>query len=155
MPILPQSTPINIPFFASCHQLTQRFSQAGLVTIKVPSAYNLAPNSDVIPGQQNIYWPSAFHQLHCLRYLQTMHVQLRDNSTENRQGFQKDALKVEDCFDYLRQGAACGGDLVLEIQPGNVKAKNTKKEEHVCRDWTQVSLWQEKRSIQLESDAFF
>lgn len=98
-----------------------------------------------------ILWPSAFHQLYCLKYL---HVLYMDFHARNNTGSVKDTngqlVKMENCVDFLRQAAMCAGDMSLEPQGGQATQLRRAPEmavEHVCRDWTQVRDWQAAYSV--------
>jgi hypothetical protein len=80
-----------------------KIANAGYVYISKPEEYDLEPNTDS-PGKgyRNIYYVSAYHQLHCLNRLHGLIVNVR----------QEDAVALEEeqwihahhCIDYLRQG---------------------------------------------------
>ncbi|KAK4209259.1 hypothetical protein QBC37DRAFT_294966 [Rhypophila decipiens] len=62
------------------------------------------------PKPQDFYVISILHQLHCLNKNRI--------DTSSRKGDPQESFKwkvhVEHCFEYLRQGISCGGDLIIE-----------------------------------------
>ena len=92
------------------------------------------------------YWPTVFHQLDYLSYLQDVYVRLYSGNSSSLPDTQPSYLReVESCIDYLRQGAMCGGDMSLEPQGG--QATQAKRSEqkivlHTCRNWEQIAQWQ-------------
>ena len=56
---------------------------------------------------------------------------------------------VAHCFDYLRQGIMCAGDITLE---GNASARYPGVvipwgAHHKCKDWSQIIEWADERII--------
>ncbi|OJJ42511.1 hypothetical protein ASPZODRAFT_20476 [Penicilliopsis zonata CBS 506.65] len=109
------------------------YTLSGFVTVD-PSAFRTVPNDNVIPGMKNVYMPSAFHQLHCLKALQVLYT-----TATNSEIYDHDHKHTAHCFDYLRQGVLCGGDMTLESKGGTAT--------HTCRSWTQIEQWQQKHLV--------
>jgi hypothetical protein len=120
------------------------FFIAGLVMIDDPLAYGRTPNSDVISGKKNVYQPSIFHQLDCLKYLHNLYMHLRNQNDNISIVTPEELPQIENCVDYLRQGAMCAGDMTLEIQETEESTKHSAM--HTCRDWSQISEWQDSHS---------
>ena len=74
---------------------------AGFVTIRNPSAYGLIPNTNVIAAIDNIYIPSAFHQLHCLHALQLLYVTLQNSGRSGEAISPDDHKHMNHCLDYI------------------------------------------------------
>ncbi|KXT14621.1 hypothetical protein AC579_3717 [Pseudocercospora musae] len=111
------------------------------------------PPTSIPPGigsKGEIYDISLFHQLHCLSrirtYLYTMQASL--NQSLPYETFkillapQED--HVEHCFDYLRQGLMCAGDMTLEWprieEDGRRFAVDGWGVEHQCKSWVSDEL---------------
>ncbi|KAH7028213.1 uncharacterized protein B0I36DRAFT_205408, partial [Microdochium trichocladiopsis] len=117
------------------------------------------PNTPT-PKPQQFYVISILHQLHCLnmirfQYYQEVH---RDSrrlsrassslpSAEEEEAF-KWKVHVEHCFEYLRQGISCGGDLVIEgsspikVGRGHATSVTGWGVEHECIDFERLRQFQ-------------
>lgn len=67
------------------------------------------------PKPNDFYVISILHQLHCLNMIRFQYYQEkhRVDTSANPDAF-KWKVHVEHCFEYLRQGISCGGDLIIE-----------------------------------------
>ncbi|RMZ41046.1 hypothetical protein CA14_001677 [Aspergillus flavus] len=158
----PEFQIVNTPFLESPRfenlrtkrQITEAWGRYGLpsygfVTVPDPEAYDLKPNKDVVPGTNNTYMVSVYHQLHCLKI---MHLALlpiisrqegRGPGTRDDHDFEHNHL--EHCLDYLRQSVMCSGDVTLE-PPDEMPQKNRSPLQgwgvtHACRSWEQIEGW--------------
>ncbi|GAB7336033.1 hypothetical protein MBLNU13_g08851t2 [Cladosporium sp. NU13] len=97
------------------------------------------------------YWPTVFHQLDYLSYLQDVYVRLYAGNSSSLPDTEPSYLReVESCIDYLRQGAMCGGDMSLEPQGGQAtQAKRSEQKTvlHTCRNWEQIAKWQKTYAV--------
>ena len=83
---------------------------------------------------------SVYHQLHCLKKLQFAVAELVVGSSQSI-----GIRHVEHCFNYLRQGITCGGDVTLEgpdivdgVNKGSLHGWNVS---HSCVDWESLRHW--------------
>ncbi|KAF7597360.1 hypothetical protein BBP40_006301 [Aspergillus hancockii] len=60
------------------HRGWEIYNLSGYVKFDKPEAYSLTPSVDPTTGERNVYLPSAFHRLGCLKDLQTLFVQLQN-----------------------------------------------------------------------------
>ncbi|KAJ5741014.1 hypothetical protein N7493_000886 [Penicillium malachiteum] len=118
------------------------YTLPGFVTVD-PAIYGLIPNNNVIQGQKNVYLLSAFHQLHCLKALQTMYTALRDGASSHTISTH-DTEHMSHCVDYIRQGVECAGDMTLEHVYGDGRERTST---HICRSWTEIEQWQRDHSV--------
>lgn len=162
-------TELNIFFFAHtelrasmgfsppCTQLrptqsSANFLQPGRGFVFVPDAekYNLLPGQPTPWGE--IYSVSLFHQLHCLAELRKYHFLMLDSIFSNDSAtFAAANKKVEHllgqgngghaghCFEYLRQGIMCSGDMTLEWPKLGDDGRRIEVDgwdiPHVCKSW--------------------
>ncbi|KAM7215687.1 protein of unknown function (DUF3328) domain containing protein [Rhypophila decipiens] len=73
------------------------------------------------PKPQDFYVISILHQLHCLNMVRFQYYQEKNKNridTSSPKAEPEESFKwkvhVEHCFEYLRQGISCGGDLIIE-----------------------------------------
>lgn len=101
------------------------------VHVPNPLEYGLRPNRDTIPGSRNIYMPTVYHQLHCLKKLQKAFANMTTATPEDGAVA---GMHAEHCFDYLRQGILCAGDSTLEgpDPEGTLLGYGFS---HMCRQW--------------------
>lgn len=107
-----------------------------------PRAYDLLPNSNVVPGIKNAYMISFYHQLHCLRDLQMQYMDLAHNRSATALA---DLHHAGHCFSYIRQGIMCAGDSTLELpdkhpEPGMSPLRGWDIK-HSCRNWGDLIDW--------------
>ncbi|KXT02580.1 hypothetical protein AC578_10670 [Pseudocercospora eumusae] len=110
-----------------------------------------------IGSKGEIYDISLFHQLHCLShirtYLYTMQASLNQSSPVETFKIllapQED--HVQHCFDYLRQGLMCAGDMTLEWprteDDGRRFAVDGWHVEHQCKSWDAIMRYMEENTV--------
>ncbi|KAK3688795.1 hypothetical protein B0T22DRAFT_460245 [Podospora appendiculata] len=131
----------------------QDYETTAFVHIPNPQAYSLRPNKGVVPGTQNIYMLSAYHQLHCLKMLHLSFVHLafeRSEAAEVGGQAQYEVRHVEHCFDYLRQGLTCAGDSTLEGPDPGMASLTGYGVTHRCRAWDEgggLDRWREMHQM--------
>ncbi|KAK3072014.1 hypothetical protein LTR53_007602 [Teratosphaeriaceae sp. CCFEE 6253] len=96
------------------------------------------------PVPQETYMLSGLHQLHCLSTIMASYAKLRQGDDQSEFGYH-----IAHCFDYLRQGIICAGDVTLE---GNNSATYPGVEipwgtAHRCADWSAILEWADERTI--------
>lgn len=118
----------------------------GFIIVPSPQTYDLPPGKSTKHGE--VYDVSMFHQLHCLAHIRNHYyltqLSLHSNNSERIEGMllkpQED--HVHHCFDYLRQGIMCAGDMTLEWprteEDGSRFAVDGWGVSHECKSW--VSL---------------
>ena len=98
------------------------------------------------------YWPTVFHQLDYLSYLQDVYVRLYSGNSSSLPDTEPSYLReVESCIDYLRQGAMCGGDMSLEPQGGQATQARRSEQKtvlHTCRNWEQIAQWRKTHAVE-------
>ncbi|KAL0467405.1 hypothetical protein QR685DRAFT_556092 [Neurospora intermedia] len=127
------------------------------------------PNTPV-PKPQDFYVISILHQLHCLNMIRYQYyVEKNKNSKPGMTMRKRDSLDeelgpdpdedfkwkvhVEHCFEYLRQGISCGGDLIIEgnspikVGKGHATSVTGWGVEHDCIDFDKL------RQFQIEQEA--
>ncbi|KAK3986360.1 hypothetical protein QBC44DRAFT_297198 [Cladorrhinum sp. PSN332] len=111
----------------------------GYVQINDTKLYNNLPT----PLQEypnSTFTTSMTHQLHCLHSI----VGVVAAYTSNRLDMlpTEGAWHIAHCFDYIRQGIMCAGDLALEGQqttfPPDFKGSDGWDAKHVCKDYGQI-----------------
>ncbi|KKY18661.1 hypothetical protein UCDDS831_g05943 [Diplodia seriata] len=101
------------------------------------------------PKPQDFYVISILHQLHCLNMVRFQYYQEKNrvDTSADPDAF-KWKVHVEHCFEYLRQGISCGGDLIIEgSSPINVGAGHATSVtgwgvEHECIDFERLRRFQ-------------
>ncbi|CAL3963528.1 unnamed protein product [Diplocarpon coronariae] len=100
------------------------------------------------PGSQ-VYGISMYHQLHCLiiirkLYWGAMRGEKNLRIAGGEKEFAEDVLHVSHCFDYIRQGIMCAGDMSLEGAASTDVGKESNVDgmgwPHQCRSWN-ASRW--------------
>ncbi|PYI07698.1 hypothetical protein BO78DRAFT_428820 [Aspergillus sclerotiicarbonarius CBS 121057] len=161
-------TILQIPalfFTANQNELSSQPSPTNIHTTKItfepdPHFQNLTTQEDVLaawsihnlPGLINlpdptpgkhVYILSAFHQLLCLR---TIHLSLFQLQNGISQPVDNDQITT--CFNYLRHGIMCAGDVALEgpdpdTEGGGAQRGLTGKGQvHECKVWEEIVEWQ-------------
>ncbi|USW52124.1 Putative mycotoxin biosynthesis protein UstYa [Septoria linicola] len=133
----------------------------GFVTIQNPEQYGLPPgkNSTASHGSA-LYDISAFHQLHCLTKIRE-HVSLLryaasggDGSDDSVDRAWEKVLKPQEnhmghCFDYLRQGIMCAGDMTLEWpKQGSEGIVDGWGVQHECKSWDAILSYVDQHGVQ-------
>ncbi|KAK0608984.1 Oxidase ustYa [Lasiodiplodia hormozganensis] len=106
------------------------------------------------PKPTDFYVISILHQLHCLNMIRFQYYQekKRVDTSADPDAF-KWKVHVEHCFEYLRQGISCGGDLVIEgsspinVGKGHATSVTGWGVEHDCIDFDRL------RQFQIEQEA--
>ena len=132
----------------------------GFVLISDPQQYGLP--KDTFPGRSghDHFGTSMFHQLHCLgmiRYAYHDALKLGAASAEGpdpSRPHEKHDKRSSDgfmghiahCFDYIRQGIMCAGDLSLEWGHPSEEGSTRRIFDgwdipHQCRSWDQAVEW--------------
>lgn len=127
----------------------------GFILIKDREKYDLPPGKSDRHG--DVYDTSLFHQLHCLRHIRTFLYTMKAAIDKNATATVWDAVlepqedHVSHCFDYLRQGLMCNGDLTLEwprTEPdGRRFAVDGWGVEHQCRSWESIVSFMKENSV--------
>lgn len=123
---------------------------AGFIHVENPEKFGLVPNKNVLKVE-NSYMVSFYHQLHCLREIQAHYVNfvgsVQDGGSEREMYMMTENAKrhAEHCFDYIRQGIQCSGDIALE-GPDLVRVPLESPlrgwgVEHQCRKWDATVEW--------------
>ncbi|KAF8889851.1 hypothetical protein BD779DRAFT_1438908, partial [Infundibulicybe gibba] len=102
---------------------------------------------------------SLYHQLHCVNALRFAYTIARDGLVTDRKKLRHDLSHSNHCFQFLRQGILCSGDLTLIPLDDEIRPNKTYRA-HRCRDWVKirefvvqnVDVW---RSIPLVDDPDF
>jgi hypothetical protein len=94
---------------------------------------------------------SAFHQLHCLLELQKAFVQMDRKNDTSSPGDATHMNHASHCFNYLRQGVLCAGDMALEgpdpvAVPGESPLRGWGST-HSCRSWDAVLDWRDEHAV--------
>ncbi|KAK3313637.1 hypothetical protein B0H66DRAFT_484233 [Apodospora peruviana] len=108
------------------------------------------PNTPV-PKPQDFYVISILHQLHCLvsttKNGRRAKNRVNDTPADAEETF-KWRVHVEHCFEYLRQGISCGGDLIIEgnspikVGAGHATSVTGWGVEHDCIDFDLLRKFQ-------------
>ncbi|KAK3681698.1 hypothetical protein B0T22DRAFT_300091 [Podospora appendiculata] len=106
------------------------------------------------PKPQDFYVISILHQLHCLNMIRFQYYQEKNRADMSAS---PDAFKwkvhVEHCFEYLRVGISCGGDLIIEgnspikVGEGHATSVTGWGVEHDCINFERL------REFQIEQEA--
>lgn len=123
---------------------------AGFIHVESPERYGLLPNKHLM-DTENTYMVSFHHQLHCLNSIQAHFVNFvasTENSVHDRKIYMITEMAkrhVEYCFDYVRQGIQCAGDVSVE-GPDLVRVPLESPlrgwgVEHQCRTWDALLTW--------------
>ncbi|KAL1627243.1 hypothetical protein SLS56_006482 [Neofusicoccum ribis] len=101
------------------------------------------------PKPQDFYVISILHQLHCLNMVRFQYFQEKNrvDTSADPDAF-KWKVHVEHCFEYLRQGISCGGDLIIEgnspikVGKGHATSVTGWGVEHECIDFDRLRRFQ-------------
>ena len=123
----------------------------GYVEVKTPEQYSslLQPIHDY--PNQTVFTTSMTHQLHCLYTILDAYNRLQ------LKGPVKMAWHINHCFEYLRQGIMCAGDVALEgaattfpedpVTGEDVGGSDGWDGQHVCKDYGQVYDYLSRETI--------
>jgi hypothetical protein len=126
----------------------------GFVYVANSSTYELPPGQHTPWGE--IYSVTLFHQLHCLGQIRAYYYRSLA-AIENPSGSEAKAAHahsnqdnmtkiaeehVGHCFDYLRQGIMCGGDMALEWPRDEPDGRRIAVDgwgiQHECKSWEAI-----------------
>ncbi|KAF8889860.1 hypothetical protein BD779DRAFT_1785252 [Infundibulicybe gibba] len=80
---------------------------------------------------------SLYHQLHCVNALRFAYTIARDGLVTDKTKLRKDLGHSDHCFQFVREGILCKGDLTL-IPLDDESRSNKTYRTHRCRDWTKI-----------------
>ncbi|MCJ1310493.1 hypothetical protein MMC25_004157 [Agyrium rufum] len=100
--------------------------QQGFIAVEDSASYDLRPSAKFHGNE--VYGISMFHQLHCLGGIRKVVWQLLDGTLDREEFFALDGdasspdfvpngrgvWHMRHCFNYIRQGLQCAGDVSLE-----------------------------------------
>ncbi|KAI1763930.1 hypothetical protein GGR53DRAFT_495490 [Hypoxylon sp. FL1150] len=121
----------------------------GFVGIQNPSQYGLPPgiSDDHNPPDVEVFGISMFHQLHCLMIIRDVFWA----NAGSKAADEEEVKHVNHCFDYIRQGIMCAGDMSIEgaakPKPGessNVYRVNGYGSRHQCKNYQTAREWMDK-----------
>ncbi|KAK0121764.1 hypothetical protein ONS95_010050 [Cadophora gregata] len=129
-------------------------SGMGFVSIKNPSQYGLANgvSNPHMPHNVQNYGVSMYHQIHCLMMIRTLYWQaLRGDRTlrmAENDGLEEEMGHVNHCFDYIRQGIMCAGDMSIEgaadERDGEAPHISGVGMKHECKSWKASRKWMDE-----------
>ncbi|KAH7348465.1 hypothetical protein BKA65DRAFT_427480 [Rhexocercosporidium sp. MPI-PUGE-AT-0058] len=126
----------------------------GFVSIKDPKRYGLldgVSNPHMPPDVQN-YGVSMYHQLHCLMMIRTLYWQAlrgdRNLKMDENDDLEEEMGHVNHCFDYIRQGIMCAGDMSIEsaADPRDGEGPHISGigMRHECKSWSASRKWMDE-----------
>ncbi|KAH6712419.1 hypothetical protein BKA61DRAFT_85129 [Leptodontidium sp. MPI-SDFR-AT-0119] len=126
----------------------------GFVSIKDPEQYGLldgVSNPHMPPNVQN-YGVSMYHQLHCLMMIRTLYWQAlrgdRNLKMAENDGLEEEMVHVNHCFDYIRQGIMCAGDMSIEAAADERNGEGPHISgvgmKHECKSWDASRKWMDE-----------
>ncbi|KAI8949550.1 hypothetical protein F4801DRAFT_553130 [Xylaria longipes] len=105
---------VNLSTIEEAEAAWSDYEEVAFIHLENPERYSLRPNREAVPGTKNVYMMSAHHQLHCLKRLHIAFVGLKNLSPQKLTEDLVSIRHAEHCFNYLRQGILCAGDVTLE-----------------------------------------
>ncbi|XXH05723.1 hypothetical protein Hte_012159 [Hypoxylon texense] len=120
----------------------------GFVAIQNPSQYGLPPGirDNHNPPDVEVFGVSMYHQLHCLMIIRDVFW-----ANVNAKAVEEVEVKhVNHCFDYIRQGIMCAGDMSIEgaakMAEGesHVDRVNGYGGRHECKNYQSSRDWMDK-----------
>ncbi|KAL2018655.1 hypothetical protein VTK56DRAFT_490 [Thermocarpiscus australiensis] len=121
----------------------------GFVRVNNTKDYNNLPTPlEWYPD--STFTTSVTHQIHCLRSILQA---VAAYSSGQLDKVPSDGVEhLGHCFDYLRQGIMCCGDIALEGQgttfPPRVLGSDGWDAKHVCRDYSQIMSYLEEKRVE-------
>ncbi|CAJ2506774.1 Uu.00g079600.m01.CDS01 [Anthostomella pinea] len=110
----------------------------GYLDIKNPKDYDNLPTPLDQFTHQFVVTTSMTHQLHCLYSIAGAYSALMSDKSR----LPTETWHISHCFDYLRQGIMCAGDVALEGEqttfPRGFDGSDGWDAKHVCKDYNQV-----------------
>ncbi|KAI0399910.1 hypothetical protein F4802DRAFT_530725 [Xylaria palmicola] len=111
----------------------------GYLEIKHPDKYGNLPTNLTMFEDQFVVTTSMTHQLHCLYAIAEAYSALISDTNRVPQ---ETPWHLTHCFDYIRQGIMCCGDVALEGQqttfPEGFDGSDGWDAKHVCKDYDQL-----------------
>ncbi|KAI0004756.1 hypothetical protein F4779DRAFT_599326 [Xylariaceae sp. FL0662B] len=111
----------------------------GYLEIKNPEDYDNLPTRLDSYDEQFVVTSSMTHQLHCLYAIAEAYSALTSDTSRVPK---ETPWHLTHCFDYLRQGIMCCGDVALEGEqttfPDGFEGSDGWDAKHVCKDYSQV-----------------
>ncbi|KAH8650040.1 hypothetical protein BX600DRAFT_554465 [Xylariales sp. PMI_506] len=117
----------------------------GYLQIEDPEKYHDLPQA--VKGYKGyVVTTSMTHQLHCLYAIAELFSAYNAGMTEK---IPEDPWHLGHCFDYIRQGIMCSGDIALEGQqttfPAGVIGTDGWDAKHVCKNYDEVLDYLEQK----------
>ncbi|KAF2971374.1 hypothetical protein GQX73_g2238 [Xylaria multiplex] len=111
----------------------------GYLEVKHPEEYSNLPTKLAIFEDQFVVTTSMTHQLHCLYAIAEAYSALTSDTTRVPK---ETPWHLTHCFDYIRQGIMCCGDVALEGEqttfPEGFEGSDGWDAKHVCKDYDQI-----------------
>ncbi|KAI0541797.1 hypothetical protein GGR58DRAFT_387136 [Xylaria digitata] len=111
----------------------------GYLEVKHPEEYDNLPTKLAIFEDQFVVTTSMTHQLHCLYAIAEAYSALTSDTTRVPK---ETPWHLTHCFDYIRQGIMCCGDVALEGEqttfPEGFEGSDGWDARHVCKDYDQI-----------------
>lgn len=126
--------------------------------MKDPAKHDNLPTPIHDYVNNTVFTTSMTHQLHCLHAIlnayNTMSVTL-DSPFFKVNPIQQ-PWHINHCFDYIRQGIMCAGDVALEgaattfplgLNGEDLGGSDGWDAKHVCKDYSQITTYLEEKTI--------
>ncbi|GAP88842.1 hypothetical protein SAMD00023353_1700980 [Rosellinia necatrix] len=111
----------------------------GYLEVKDPEKYNSLPTQLTGFDGQFVVTTSMTHQLHCLHAIAEAYSALTSDTSRVPE---ETPWHLTHCFDYIRQGIMCCGDVALEGEqttfPEGFDGSDGWDAKHVCKDYDQI-----------------
>ncbi|KAI1150560.1 hypothetical protein F4825DRAFT_425971 [Nemania diffusa] len=111
----------------------------GYLEIKHPEKYDDLPTKLATFDDQFVVTTSMTHQLHCLYAIAEAYSALTSDTSRVPS---ETPWHLTHCFDYIRQGIMCCGDVALEGEqttfPEGFEGSDGWDAKHVCKNYDQV-----------------
>ncbi|KAI0476657.1 hypothetical protein F4859DRAFT_57130 [Xylaria cf. heliscus] len=117
----------------------------GYLEVNDPAKYDNLPTKLKIFEDQFVVTTSMTHQLHCLYAIAEAYSALTSDTTRVPK---ETPWHLTHCFDYIRQGIMCCGDVALEGEqttfPEGFEGSDGWDAKHVCKDYGQILAYLNK-----------
>ncbi|KAH7032168.1 hypothetical protein B0J12DRAFT_713740 [Macrophomina phaseolina] len=120
--------------------------------VEDPERWNLGPGTPApwkhpnMPKEEKFYVISILHQLHCLNMVRFWYYEMKHGvNTSTVRGADKWDEHLDHCWEYLRLGISCGGDLMIEPyspSPSDATLITGWGVEHECIDFERLRQYQ-------------
>ncbi|ORY68520.1 uncharacterized protein BCR38DRAFT_335865 [Pseudomassariella vexata] len=118
----------------------------GYLLVKNPEQYDNLPTPLEEQGDKFVVTTSMTHQLHCLYAIAEVYASLSSGKMTPTEM----PWHLNHCFDYIRQGIMCAGDVAVEGKqttfPEGFVGSDGWDAKHVCKDYNQVLDYLEKNA---------